>query len=409
MRGLQQNAIVILIVGLVVTQCVGVPMKCYACEQLPMDTAACDTNVASTEEGGEEEYHQGERNNSIASEQMNQKMLQEQIRGLPDGYQRLITLLLQGNSDEAGKVVIEQIEQELFGDLQQEKELVIQLIVIAMIAAIFSNLSGSFQNGIIGETGGYVTYLLSVMLLCRGYFSMVEIAKEIMQLLLDSTRTLIPVYMLSISAAGGISSSFAYYEMLLIGISMVEQGILYLVLPMIDGTVMLMFMNQLSKEDRFSKIAELLKLICNWVLKAIAGIVISMNLLKGLIHPSIDVTKLGAIRRGIAMLPGGKSISSFAEIVIGSGELIKNCIGVGGMMFLVAVVGAPICKLILIVLLYRVTGALLQPVTDKQMLQGIHSVSEGGSLLVSCVMTATVLLLVSIAVIAMTTNGLGTS
>ena len=406
MKGLQLKVIVILIVGLVVTQSIGVPRKCYACEQLPMDTSACSIHAASTEE---EEQYQGEDTNSTASEQTNQKMLQEQIRGLPDGYQRIITLLLQGNSDEAGKVVIEQIEQELLGELQQEKELVIQLIVIAMIAAIFSNLSGSFQNGIIGQTGGYVTYLLSIMLLCRGYFSMVGIAKEIMQLLLDSTRTLIPVYMLSISAAGGVSSSFAYYEMLLIGISMVEQGILSLVLPMIDGTVMLMFMNQLAKEDRFSKIAELLKLICNWVLKAIAGIVISMNLLKGLIHPSIDITKLGAIRRGIAMLPGGKSISSFAEIVIGSGELIKNCIGVGGMLFLVAVVGAPICKLILIVLLYRVTAALLQPVTDKQMLQGIYSVSEGGSLLVSCVMTSTVLVLVSIAVIAMTTNGLGTS
>ena len=97
-------------------------------------------------------------------------------------------------------------------------------------------------------------------------------------------------------------------------------------------------------------------------------------------------------------------MNTVSGVMIGSGILIKNAIGVGGMLVLVMAVSMPILKMSVFVLGYKFTEALLQPIADKRMLRGIASVSEGGRILISTVLTVIALFLLTIAIIAVSTN-----
>ena len=62
-------------------------------------------------------------------------------------------------------------------------------------------------------------------------------------------------------------------------------------------------------------------------------------------------------------------------------------------------------KLAFGVLLYRLLGAVAQPVTDKRVAECIGSVAEGGELLLKIVIHAGILFMVSLALITMLIRG----
>jgi stage III sporulation protein AE len=58
----------------------------------------------------------------------------------------------------------------------------------------------------------------------------------------------------------------------------------------------------------------------------------------------------------------GKLFSDAAEVVFGSTFLLKNAVGIAGLVLVLLVTVLPILKLFAVVLIYRVAGALLGPV-----------------------------------------------
>ena len=123
-----------------------------------------------------------------------------------------------------------------------------------------------------------------------------------------------------------------------------------------------------------------------------------------MLAPAADSVAAAALQRGLGAVPGGQALNAVSGVVIGSGILIKNAIGVGGMLLIAMAVTLPIIKMSVFILSYKFIAALLQPISDKRMIQGIQGISEGGQLLMTAVLTVIVLFLLSIAIVAVSTN-----
>lgn len=135
------------------------------------------------------------------------------------------------------------------------------------------------------------------------------------------------------------------------------------------------------------------------------AVVIGLNVVQGIITPAVDSFKKTAVHRAITAVPGvGTTMSAVTEVMVGSGMLIKNGVGVAILIVLVIVCLVPVCKMTVFMLLYRVAAALVQPICDKRMLDCIYTVSEGTRLLLKCVTTALVLFFMTIAILTVSTG-----
>ena len=184
----------------------------------------------------------------------------------------------------------------------------------------------------------------------------------------------------------------------------VSWGVEKIVFPIIQLYVVLGLVNNLLEEDYFSKLGELIKTVVKWLLKSVLAFVVGLNAVKSMLAPVTDSVASTALQRGFSAIPGGQAVNAVSGVVIGSGILIKNAIGVGGMLLLVASVSVPILKMGVFILSYKCMAAILQPISDKRMIQGIQSISEGGQMLITSVLTVIVLFLLSIAIVAVSTN-----
>lgn len=320
-------------------------------------------------------------------------------------FQELVSSLIDGGGQDAGKLVLEFIKEQLGYEFRYNRQNLAYMLLIAVIAAVFTNFSNAFQNKQVSEISFYVLYMLLITMCLNAFRIAMAGIEGHLEILLDFMRVLCPSYFLAVAIASGSSSSLIFYNIVLFLIYIVEVLILKFLLPIVNIYIMVQVMNYLAGEEYLSQFAELLKKLVAWILKTLVTCVIGINLIQGMLAPAIDALKRSALTKAAEAIPGiGNAIGGVTDVVLGTAVLIKNGIGMAGAAILIAVCAVPILQMAVMTLMYKLAAALVQPVSDKRITGCISSVSEGYELLVKVVFSTGVLFLLTIAVVTATTT-----
>ena len=223
--------------------------------------------------------------------------------------------------------------------------------------------------------------------------------------MLQFMQVLIPVFFVAVAYAGGSVTALAFYQMVLLVIAAVQWLFLVILLPLIQVYVCLQLVNSLSREDFLSKAAELLETILEWSMRTLLGVVIGIHMIQGLVLPMVDSVKSAALRRAVSAIPWvGKGGEAVAQVLLGSGALIKNAIGMAALVVLVMICIIPVVKLGVIALLYQAAAAMLQPAADARLVESILAVSSGTRLVMRLVIHTLVLFMLTLAIICAVSN-----
>ena len=334
-----------------------------------------------------------------------QKYLDEILGETEVHFTDLMQSLMSGDFSGLVQQVGELLRQGAVSGLNSNGKALRQVILTALFGALLSRFSEAFSKNGIGETGFYVTYLLLTSLLLGAFLSTKELGEELIRHMLQFMQVLIPVFFVAVAYAGGSVTALAFYQMVLLVIAAVQWLFLAILLPLIQVYVCLQLVNSLSREDFLSKAAELLETILEWSMRTLLGVVIGIHMIQGLVLPMVDSVKSAALRRAVSAIPWvGKGGEAVAQVLLGSGALIKNAIGMAALVVLVMICIIPVVKLGLIALLYQAAAAMLQPAADARLVESILAVSSGTRLVMRLVIHTLVLFMLTLAIICAVSN-----
>lgn len=321
------------------------------------------------------------------------------------GFADAVRQIMLGNTDVGRDAIKEMLQERTLGAWEVNRKSILYLILLAIASAVFIGFSDIFQTRQVSQISFYMIYLL-VMGICLASF---QAASEWMangvHTLTGFMKVLYPVYFAAVTVAKGSISSLAFYHLAIILIVVIEELLLHLIVPGIHMYVIIRVMNSLQSEDYLSKFAELLETAIGWGLKALMGGMIGLNVIQGMLGPAIDTVKRSAVTRGMEMVPGvGDLLGGTAEVALGTAVLIKNSIGIVGMFLCLVLCLAPLLQLAVITLGYKLAAALVQPVSDKRIIECISGVGEGCRMLMNCIFVTGILFLVTVAIVTYTTG-----
>lgn len=296
---------------------------------------------------------------------------------------------------------LETVKGFLYDHFMEEREVLFQVVLLVILAALFANFTNVFSGSQAGEASFYIVYMLLLALLIHSFG---ELSEELSGSLEDLTafmQALIPSYFLAVTAASGAATAMVFYEMVFGVIYLTQLLLLKAVIPGIQAYVIIQLINYLHKEDFLSKLADLLKTILEWTLRTITAVVIGMELIQNMVSPALDSLKRDALGKTAASIPGiGNVIDGATEVALGTAVLIRNCLGVMGIVVLVLLGLPPVIKLAVNSLAYKLLAALLQPVSDRRMTGCLFAMGEGCRLLLKVLLTLELLLLITIAILS---------
>ncbi len=334
-----------------------------------------------------------------------QKVMEDILQEMSFDFKEAMKMAISGEDILSKENILNAMLKTVKKAFDTEKSMITRVLVIAVVGALVINFSNIFKSGQVADTSFFITYLLLFSAISVSFYNISQTAVIALENLLEFMRALLPAYFVAVTFATGSATSFVFYEISMVLVMAVEVIFVKVVIPLIHIYFVISLVNYISKEDYLSKATQLLESSIKWLLRSLLGVATGYNFIQGMVVPVASHLKNSMVVKTAKLIPGiGTAVSSVAESVLGAGILVKNAVGVVGIFVIILIISTPMIKIGFYCLLYKIGGALIQPVSDKRILECLEGASKGGSLLLYVVFAGSVLFLLTIAIIMASTN-----
>ena len=300
------------------------------------------------------------------------------------------------------------VQTELAGmadSFQSLKAIMIWLIVLGVMSALLIHFAEIFDRHQVADMCFYFLYLLLSAVMLKSFSVISDTAYEAMENIVLFVRLLVPSYLITVGLSSGTTTVTVYYQLILVLIYGVEKILIGVVLPLVYSYLMLAVINGIWSEEKLSLLIELLEKGITWTLKTALGVVTGISVFQALIAPTVDSLQSAAIKKAVSALPGvGSAAEGIVDLTAASALVIKNSIGVVLLIMLLCLCAAPLLKILITAVLIKCAAAFMGIVSDKRITSCAGYTADAGFLLFKTAGTAALLFLISLSVVAASTN-----
>ena len=223
-------------------------------------------------------------------------------------------------------------------------------------------------------------------------------AQDTVTQLSEYGKLLLPVMTAALAAQGGAATSAALYGAT-IAFDAILLGLIRIVLvPMVYVYLLLGLMHAAVGEGVLKRLRDFLKSLMTWSLKTILYVFTAYLSLTGVVSGTADQAALKAAKMTISgMVPVvGSILSDASEAVLVSAGVIKNGVGIAGMLAVVAIVIVPFLRLGVEYLILKLTGALCKLFGEGPVANLVEDFSTGMGFLLAMTGSMSLMLLISL-------------
>lgn len=295
----------------------------------------------------------------------------------------------------------------VLGQFQAHGQTIGYLLLLIISASVLSTIAKAFRNRQISDMGFYMIYLLLFLIMMQSFGTCYTLTEDVIRDLIDFMKVLMPTYLMAAAVSAYRTSAVVYYEGFLLLIYYLQKLVEVVVLPVIRCYVLFALLGHLGQEEFFTRGREGLKKLILFLLKAMIGVTAGLQMIQGMISPAIDEMKQTVLSRGISSLGSiGNVAQNVTDVVLGSGALLKNGIGVVAAVMIVSICLIPVVQVACYVVFYNVLAAIAEPISDKRLISAIGYMGDGIGLLMRLLFTVSAMFLLTIAIVCVTTGGM---
>lgn len=275
-----------------------------------------------------------------------------------------------------------------------------------MIHSILKSISDSLENKSISQITYYVQYILIVTLIMSNFADIINLAKTTIQNLVGFSYTLLPILLTLMMTTGSIASASAVQPVLLFLITFIGNIITTFLLPLILIGTALSIVSKVSDKVQIDKLAKYFKTSVVWVLGIVLTIFVGVLSLEGSLTSSVDgitaKTAKAAVSNFIPVV--GKILGDAVDTVIGCSNILKNAVGIVGVIVVIGICILPIIKLAILTITYYIAGALCQPIADDKIVSLLSGMGDTFKVLLAMLISVSVMLMIGITLVIKISN-----
>lgn len=295
--------------------------------------------------------------------------------------------------------------QSLIGEIRANRQNMMHILVLVLLFCVLQNFLELTDNSYISELCYMLTYLVMMLLLLKSFSVTAQIVRDMLDTVTGFMRMLLPAYLGVMVFAGSAMSAMSFYELTFFILYGIEMIMTYFLLPLISVYVLFQLANYTLKDEVFSKTADLIHDLFGWGAKIILTLVVGLNVVQSMIAPAVDYASRTTLTKSLGLIPGiGGAASAIGDILIGSGMVIKNSVGVAAIFLLLFLTLVPFIKVLIITFLYKCMAALLEPIADKRIAKAMAGMATGGGMLMRMITTTVFMIFITIAMISATSS-----
>lgn len=375
---------------------------------IPIITSFSGGSVAKAEnktvETNKEEVLDGETKEGLNNlyDYINKMKTDVELVNELDPIEYVKSYIEEGHGNLNFSVVLKAVISLLFREVRSVLKLVISVIVIAILCSLLKNLQDAFKNENISQIAFFACYSILVMILSKSFMISIEVATDAINEIANFMAALLPILVTMIALAGGFVQAATLDPIILAAVTIIPRIYISIIIPLILIGFVMEFANNLSTEHKIDNLCKLVKQIIMWSQGIIITVFIATLTIRGITADTMDAVALKTTKFAVDnFIPiVGKTFSDAITSVAGYSLIIKNAITGVGLIVIVLVLLYPIIKLVLMSFIYKLSAALVEPISDKRITSSIAAVGDALILLLSCVISISFMFFILLGIMA---------
>lgn len=296
------------------------------------------------------------------------------------------------------------VMSNFFHEIKINTHLMGKLLFLAVLCAVLKNLQNSFEQSSISLLSYSVCFIFMSSIALTAFYNALKLASQTVEYMVGFMESLLPLLISLLAGVGALTSASLFTPLMLFVISSMSVVVKDVVLPLLFLTAALECLNYLSDTYRLSNLAGVLKQIGMIVLGFSMVIFIGFITIQGAAGSVADGLALRTAKFATAtFIPVvGKMFADTVELVMGASLLLKNAVGIFGVFIVFMICVFPLIKLLSLILVIKVSGALVQPLGDEKMAKCLDSMGNNLLLVFGAVLTVALMFFLAITMIIAT-------
>ncbi|MGL5642772.1 MAG: stage III sporulation protein AE [Paraclostridium sp.] len=289
----------------------------------------------------------------------------------------------------------------LFQELKDSLKVASIIFVLALLSSILKSLDNSFSSGAVSQVTTYIVFIVMVSLTLVGFKDVLNICNTTIDNMINLMQIVMPILITFLVVMGFPLTSTVMTPIFMGGVTFINIVFKNFLFISITIGFAILVINNISSSIKLKKLASFIKQINLITIGAIFTIYLALVSMQGMYVKSLDGFAVKSTKFAIGnFIPvvGGFVSDSF-DIILSSSQLIKNLFGGVGLIILVGICLIPIIKIVSIILVYKTSAMIVEPVGEDSISNFLNEISNLMAIMLACIIAITIMFFVTIAIV----------
>jgi stage III sporulation protein AE len=276
-----------------------------------------------------------------------------------------------------------------------------QLILLAVFCAILRGVASAFSVNGAADAAFLVAFLALLLLALQSFRIVTTVAVEAIDAMVSFMQAILPLMITMLAAVGGIATASVFHPLLFMIVYSVATVIKGVIIPLVFLSAILGVLGVVAKDMPMKQLSSLTRQWSVTIIGLLFIVFFAVLTMRGAIAPVTDglTLKTAKFLTGTFVPVVGSRLADALDVVVGSSLLMKNAIGVFGMASVFLITIFPAVKVFAILTIYRVTTALIEPVSDERLVSVLGSLASSLTLVLASLLTVGLMFFICITVL----------
>lgn len=291
-------------------------------------------------------------------------------------------------------------------EIMQNLKLLGTIAILAVFCMVLKYMQAAFEQNTVSKVAYAVSYLVLIILAINSFAVAMETAKTTISSMVHFMLALIPLVLTLLGTMGNFASMAMFHPLVIFLIHFIGTVVYTVIFPLLFFSAVLGIVSSYAERYPLTNLAKLLRNV------SISALGIFLTVFLGVVSVQGAATAVtdGVTIRTAKYVTGnfvpviGGLFAEAADTVVGASLLVKNAVGLTGVITLLFICAFPALKILALAFIYSFTGAVMQPLGDSPITHCLETIGKGLITIFAAMATVGLMFFIALTIMVMAGN-----
>lgn len=257
-------------------------------------------------------------------------------------------------------------------------KLLVTIVILTVFSMMLETMQTAFERNAVSKVAYSITYMVMIVLAVNSFNVAIGYAKDAITGMIEFMMAMVPLLLTLLATMGSVMTVTVLHPLIIFMIHAVGTVIYTIVFPLLFFSAVLHIASSLSDRFKVTQLANVLRNVGVGLMGVMLTVFLGVISVQGATGSVTD----GVTMRTAKFVTGnfvpviGRTFSDAADTVMTASLLVKNAIGIAGVVIILFLCAFPAIKIITLALIYNLSAAIMQPLGDSPIVNCLQTIGK---------------------------------